>query len=232
MPQTSTEYGRQKISWPDLGHDGGVNLHAKIVGSVARISDSISRVWFQIESWLPNHNVITLTHNLGTMNIRAFDTDGLPFDLFGLDVIDQGFDYITIRNNTGATITTGLYIEPNLLISEINLTSDAKKTWVEQNLLFSSDGTISGIELGRCHLVTIAGATSPVICSMPNLGSVQSTASVRVVGRDSTNTVSIDATNCILNGDITLGRGSVIELQWIPFFGKWVEIFRNMIGGI
>lgn len=233
MPQTSTEYGRQKILWPDLGHDGGVNLHSKIVSAVTMISNNISRVYFDLTNVDPN-DVITLIHNLDTINIRAFDTDGFPFYFEDYEIIDQGQNEIIIRNNSTATLTKRIYIEPNLLLTKDNFYLGAKSSWVYTGVQALINNSAINILPHQDNVVLVMGIDAPVTVTMPSISpNLAYVTTARLIGNDSTNTVTINPqSNCILNGDITLGLGSVIDLQWIPDLSKWVEVSRNMIGGI
>ena len=54
---------------------------------------------------------------------------------------------------------------------------------------------------------------------------------IRLVGISSTNTISFNysdvAAGGLLNGDITLGKGDLIDLQYDSVLNRWIEISRN-----
>ena len=45
MANDVTEYGRKKVTWPDLASDPGQTLHDQVTGSVANISNQLSKHW-------------------------------------------------------------------------------------------------------------------------------------------------------------------------------------------
>lgn len=45
MANDVTEYGRKKVTWPDLASDPGQTLHNQVTGSVANISNQLSKHW-------------------------------------------------------------------------------------------------------------------------------------------------------------------------------------------
>lgn len=117
MAETTTDYGRQNLPWPDLGFDAGVNLHAAIVGSVAVLSDQISAKWSGSQA-IPAGNTIQLAHNfglsLGELRIRIVEsgaelTQGNDTD-FGISEVDV--NTINIQNNDAVARTIEIYVYP------------------------------------------------------------------------------------------------------------------------
>jgi len=117
MPQTTTDYGRQKISWPDLGHDGGVNLHSKIVGSVERISNQITRYWSGVQTIQPSGE-IELEHNLGLftaqLRVRLFEGGVELASETGFVISEISNKILSIENTGALARTIEIYIEPRL----------------------------------------------------------------------------------------------------------------------
>lgn len=117
MPQTSTEYGRQKISWPDLGHDGGVNLHSKIVGSITRVSDQLNRYWSGVQTLQPN-DTVQLEHNfslfLSQIRYRIFEAGVELSSETGLLISEVSNDILEIENTGVLARTIEVYIEPRI----------------------------------------------------------------------------------------------------------------------
>jgi hypothetical protein len=117
MPTTTTDYGRQNISWPDLGHDAGALLHSRIVGSVTTLSNQISRYWSGSQA-LTASGSANLIHNfnlpLSQLRVRIFESNAELSDAG-----DAGFTLSNISNSTISITNTGLvtrtievYIEP------------------------------------------------------------------------------------------------------------------------
>ena len=117
MPQTTTDYGRQKISWPDLGHDGGVNLHSKIVGSVERISNQITRYWSGSQTLQPNAT-IQLEHNLdlflAQLRLRIFESGSELTSETGFSILSVSNKIVSVQNTGVLARTVEIYIEPRL----------------------------------------------------------------------------------------------------------------------
>lgn len=117
MPQTTTDYGRQKISWPDLGHDGGVNLHSKIVGSVERISNQITRYWSGVQTLQPS-DVVQLEHNLdlftAQLRVRLFEGGVELTSETGFLISEVSNDILEIENTGVLARTIEVYIEPRI----------------------------------------------------------------------------------------------------------------------
>lgn len=101
----------------------------------------------------------------------------------------------------------------------------------------TSGGTIA-LGAGFFQVIPVAGSggaqtasTTPFGGTPPLNGTV-----IRLLGTDLTNVVTIpfnDASNgCLLAGDAALGRGSVLELQYISALSRYVEISRNQILGV
>jgi hypothetical protein len=117
MPTTTTNYGRQNISWPDLGFDPGALLHSEIVGSVELISNQISRYWSGSQALVAS-GTANLIHNfnlpLTQLRVRIFESNAELSD-----ALDSGFlltnisnSTISIQNTGGSTRTIEVYIEP------------------------------------------------------------------------------------------------------------------------
>jgi hypothetical protein len=117
MPTTTTNYGRQNISWPDLGYDSGAGLHASIVGSLATLSNQISRYWSGSQALVAAESA-NLIHNfnlpLSQLRVRIFEANAELSD-----ALDIGFTLATVSNSTISITNTGLvtrtievYIEP------------------------------------------------------------------------------------------------------------------------
>ena len=117
MPTTTTNYGRQNISWPDLGHDPGALLHSRIVGSITTISNQISRYWSGSQALVAAESA-NLVHNfnlpLTQLRVRIFESNAELSD-----ALDSGFTLATVSNSTISITNTGLvtrtievYIEP------------------------------------------------------------------------------------------------------------------------
>jgi len=89
------------------------------------------------------------------------------------------------------------------------------------------------------NLFYVSGGTLPVTTSATPFGvaapALDGTV-VRLVGGSSEFTVTLPYSDIdygvILNGDVVLGKGSVIELQYVDGLKRWIEVSRNMIGGI
>lgn len=69
-------------------------------------------------------------------------------------------------------------------------------------------------------------SSTPFGSSAPNDGTT-----IRLVGTSSTNTVQISNNDsnygCLVNGNIVLNAGDVVEFQYISSLTRWVEVFRN-----
>lgn len=76
-----------------------------------------------------------------------------------------------------------------------------------------------------------AASTTPFGSTPPLNGTV-----LRLIGTSNSNTLTLahnDATNgCLLAGECVLGRGSVIDLQYVSSLSRYVEISRNDIAGV
>ena len=101
----------------------------------------------------------------------------------------------------------------------------------------TSGGTIT---LAAGFFQTIPGAgsgsaqtasTTPFGATPPLNGTV-----IRLLGTSNANPLTIqfsDASNgCLLGGDAALGRGSVLDLQYISSLARYVEVGRNSILGV
>ena len=64
MPTTSTEISRSKLQHPDLNHDGGAALHAKIATLLTSLGDNAnSRI--SEHTAIADNNFVTIDHNFG-----------------------------------------------------------------------------------------------------------------------------------------------------------------------
>lgn len=87
---------------------------------------------------------------------------------------------------------------------------------------------------GRMVLVYFNNTGAASLTSTPiQTSDVADGAVLRLVGSSNAFPVSItgESTGVIINGDISLSRGSMIELQYISYLSSWVEVTRNMIAG-
>lgn len=123
MPQTTTDYGKQNISWPDLGYDAGANLHSEIVGSVAKFSDQINTVWSGAQV-ITASGTYDVTHNfnlsLSSLRVRLVESNA-ELDIAGeADFAITQVDLNTIRvtNNDSVARTIEIYVAPILRIRE------------------------------------------------------------------------------------------------------------------
>lgn len=98
-------------------------------------------------------------------------------------------------------------------------------------------GTVT-LGAGFFQTIPVAGngaprtaSTTPFGATPPLNGTV-----IRLLGTDNTNTLTLtnnDASNgCLLAGDATLGRGSMLDLQYISALSRYVEVGRNAILGV
>lgn len=246
MPQTVTEYGRQKITWPDLGYDGGANLHSAITGSVARISNQISRYWSGVQTLTVNQT-INLEHNFGLdltqLRVRFFENgselvDGSESGL----LLNQVSTAIVSLKNTGATSrTVQVYIEPKMKVrvSDLDPGFVVSSGW-ESTGVFTLESAPDLFILNLSSKMTTIDTSALTIPGRllpagPIDGPVENGWVVRIFGFSNTNTLTLDADALsdylLLNGDAVLSAGSMIELQFVSNLNKWVEVTRNMIAG-
>lgn len=108
--------------------------------------------------------------------------------------------------------------------------------YVSPAIVLSADGVITLASAN--NIISVSGSGAVTLSATP-FGTAAPTLDgtvVRLIGSSSDNTVTIlhsdISKGAWLNGDITLGRGSMIELQWVGALDRWVEVSRNMIGGI
>ena len=124
MPTSSSEYGRAKFLVPDLGHDPGVDLHAKVSGSfgekygIRAIADALPS-WYQTVTGLGASATQNIVHNFG-LSLTSNEIKVLIWKSGVLQTIDQvqadfaitevNSNTIAIQNITGSPITFSVMV--------------------------------------------------------------------------------------------------------------------------
>tara|TARA_Y100000114_G_scaffold44380_1_gene39952 strand:- start:185 stop:664 length:480 start_codon:yes stop_codon:yes gene_type:complete len=97
----------------------------------------------------------------------------------------------------------------------------------------SASGTLTYSTTDLNQVLTVAGSGGAVSASNTPFGSSAPTnaTTVRLIGTNDTNTVGFQYADVdygiLLNGDVSLGRGDVLELMWNTELNRWIEISRN-----
>lgn len=135
MANNVTEYGRQKVSWPDLGSSPGVTLHGQITSSIANLSNSITGKWAGVISFAIGQT-IQVDHNFNTSisNLKIIVTESGVIindtDIASiLSYTELDTNSIQISNISGVPKTLEIYVYPhkaNITDAEIESLSGSK----------------------------------------------------------------------------------------------------------
>lgn len=121
MPQTTSDYGRQDVSWPDLGYDPGVSLHGAITQSIEFLSDNVTARWsgsLAINAGQSSdiiHNFDTTIGNLKIFVVEAGAVLSQADQAASYSVTQVDVNTIRITNSTGGNKTVEVYIYPSHL---------------------------------------------------------------------------------------------------------------------
>jgi hypothetical protein len=112
---TQTSYGRAQIAWPDYAHDGGTDLHGKIVASIGKISNNLVARWSGSQT-LADGASYDFVHYLNAqqndLTVLVYDSGSLVKGEGKLLLPVSSVDANTIRitNSSGSEKTIFVYV--------------------------------------------------------------------------------------------------------------------------
>lgn len=139
-------------------------------------------------------------------------------------------------SRTVATSTVGVVSLENTgstSVSDVQLLLNHLKWTVSTTQNITASGTITHSQTDLNQVLTLAGDGGAQDASNLPFGSSAPTdaTTIRLIGTSDTNTVGLQYNDVdygiLLNGDVTLGRGDVLELMWNNELSRWIEISRN-----
>lgn len=165
MPTTTTDYGKQNISWPDLGYEAGAGLQSAITGSIAVLSDQINSKWSGSVT-IPAAGVVQLAHNFNmaaTELIVRFVESGAEL-LEGADtdfaVAEVDVNTISVTNNDAVSRTVEFYVFPKLSLRGTDI--DPGTNIVITGNITAQDVTVNGDLTVNGTTTTVNSATLEV----------------------------------------------------------------------
>lgn len=139
-------------------------------------------------------------------------------------------------SRTSDTSTVGIIALSNAgstSVSDLQLLLNHLKWTVSTVQTVSASGTLTYSTTDLNQVLTVAGNAGAVSASNTPFGSSAPTnaTTVRLIGTNDTNTVGFQYADVnygiLLNGDVSLGKGDVLELMWNTELSRWIEISRN-----
>ena len=180
MPTTTTDYGKQNISWPDLGYEAGAGLHSAITASIEVLSDQINSKWSG-EVTIPAAGSVQIRHGLNCAlaqlliryrETQAELTEGNDGD-FAASEVDV--NTITITNNDAVSRTIEIWVFPLFKIRGDQL--EPTTSIVTTGNITAQDVTVNGD-------LTVEGTTTTV--NSDTLDVADANITVNVGGTDAT----------------------------------------------
>ena len=180
MPTTTTDYGKQNISWPDLGYEAGAGLHSAITASIEVLSDQINSKWSG-EVTIPAAGSVQIEHNfncaLSQLLIRYREsgaelTEGNDTDFAPAEV---DVNTITITNNDAVSRTIEVFVFPLFKIRGSDL---------EPTTSITTTGNITAQDVTVNGDLTVEGTTTTV--NSDTLDVADANITVNVGGTDAT----------------------------------------------
>ena len=117
-------------------------------------------------------------------------------------------------------------------VSDVQLLLNHLKWTVSTVQTISASGTITFSSSDLNQVLTLVGDGAINASNLPFGSTAPSDATtIRLIGTSDTNTVGFQFNDVdygiLLNGDVTLARGDVLELMWNAELNRWIEISRN-----
>ena len=139
-------------------------------------------------------------------------------------------------SRTSDTSTVGIVTLSNAgstSVSDLQLLLNHLKWTVSTVQSVSASGTVTHSTTDLNQVLTVVGSGGSVSASNTPFGSSAPTngTTIRLIGTNDNDTVGFQYADVdygiLLNGDVSLGRGDVLELMWNTELSRWIEISRN-----